>query len=275
MLDFYEFDQWLKQKYADSYRVTILCYTRKYSHLVVADNLRELDMLPTTIKSNAVKGLIVLSKYLGIHKEFTDRFKAFDIKLSRPDSLCAFLRILNASNSNIMLYYNEVTPLLRDNERLFAKFLLHSGLRMSEAIASFNLIIKLASENKLTDYYDENLGCLMHFKHPKLFIRHTKNCYITFIGKDFLNEIASSSEVTYSSIRKRLEHNDRSMRFNEFRDYFGTHLVNNGILEIEQNLVCGRIPIGIFIRHYWSPKLKELGARVLTAVAKMENTITN
>jgi hypothetical protein len=65
------------------------------------------------------------------------------------------------------------------------------------------------------------------------------------------------------------------MRFDEFRDYFGTHLVNNGILEIEQNLVCGRIPIGIFIRHYWSPKLKELGARVLSSIAKMENSFTN
>jgi len=63
------------------------------------------------------------------------------------------------------------------------------------------------------------------------------------------------------------------MRFDEFRDHFGTHLVNNGILEMEQNLVCGRIPIGIFIRHYWSPKLKELSDRVLTATAKMEAPI--
>ena len=54
------------------------------------------------------------------------------------------------------------------------------------------------------------------------------------------------------------------------RDYFGAHLVNNGVLEIEQNLVCGRIPIGIFIRHYWSPKLKELGTRVLAATEKIE-----
>jgi len=46
-------------------------------------------------------------------------------------------------------------------------------------------------------------------------------------------------------------------------------------LEIEQNLVCGRIPIGIFIRHYWSPKLKELGDRVLTATAKIETAITS
>lgn len=56
------------------------------------------------------------------------------------------------------------------------------------------------------------------------------------------------------------------MRFDEFRDYFGTYLVNSGVLEIEKNFVCGRIPIGILIRHYWRLKLKELGARIIKAV---------
>jgi hypothetical protein len=40
-------------------------------------------------------------------------------------------------------------------------------------------------------------------------------------------------------------------------------------------LVCGRIPIGIFIRYYWSPKVKELGMRILTATAKKEKSIVN
>jgi hypothetical protein len=62
----------------------------------------------------------------------------------------------------------------------------------------------------------------------------------------------------------------KPLRLDEFRDYFGTHLINNGILAAERNLVCGRIPISIFIRHDWSPKLKELGDRVLNATSKME-----
>ena len=47
------------------------------------------------------------------------------------------------SNSDVMTWYKSTIPLLRENERLFAKFLLHSGLRTSEAINSFNLIIRL------------------------------------------------------------------------------------------------------------------------------------
>ena len=56
------------------------------------------------------------------------------------------------------------------------------------------------------------------------------------------------------------------MRFNELRDIFGTHLVNHGITQTEQDLVCGRISTTIFVKHYWSPVLKELGARIFKAL---------
>jgi intergrase/recombinase len=274
--DLIEFEKWVRAKYSSSYRNVVLCYVKKYHYLLKAEgNLRELELLTNDVKTSVVKSLLLFSKFKGCYSQFKARLTDYGIKLYRPDSLNAFLRILNASNSNVMQYYGEITPLLRDNERSFAKFLLQSGLRVSEGMQSFNLIIQLESEGKLAEYYDENLSCLMHFKYPKLFIRHTKNAFITFITKASLDEIVSCQPVTYFSIRKRLQRNKKSMRFDEFRDYFGTHLVNNGILEIEQNLVCGRIPIGIFIRHYWSPKLKELGTRVLSAIAKMENTFAN
>ena len=117
---------------------------------------------------------------------------------------------------------------------------------------SFNLCIKLFGEGRLHEYYDSDLNVLCHFKYPKLFIRRSKACYITFIQPQLLKEICNSQPVSYASIRKRLERNNIKMRFNELRDIFGTTLVNNGILEIEQDLVCGRIPVSIFIRHYWS-----------------------
>jgi hypothetical protein len=62
-------------------------------------------------------------------------------------------------------------------------------------------------------------------------------------------------------MRKRLERKHIHLRFNELRDKFGTHLLSHGILEAEINLCQGRIPVDIFIRPYWSPKLKELGKR--------------
>jgi hypothetical protein len=241
--------------------------------LVFSENLQELELLPDSVRNNAIKSLVILSKYLGVYKQFSGKLKDHDIKTTRPDTLKAFLRILNASNSDVLSWYSSTMPFLRNNEQLFSKFLLCSGLRINEAINSFNLIIKLNSEEALNQYFDESLSCLCHFKYPKTFIRRTKNCFITFISLEFLNQIASSETVTYNSIRKRLERKKIKLRFNELRDYFGTYLLQHGILEAEQNLCCGRIPVSIFIRHYWSPRLKELSNKILTLTRNIEGSL--
>lgn len=124
---------------------------------------------------------------------------------------------------------------------------------MSEAITSFNLIIQLSKEGKLEEYYDKDLNCLCHFKYPKLFIRNTKNVYISFIPEAKVSEIAQGKLISYSHIRKSLNKNKIPVRINELRDYFGTYLLQHGILEQEVNLLQGRIPISVFVRHYWSP----------------------
>ena len=99
-----------------------------------------------------------------------------------------------------------------------------------------------------------------------------KNSFITFITPELQQQIANSQEVSYASLRKRIEKNKLRMRLNEFRDKFGTHLLNNGILEAEQNLVCGRIASSVFIKFYWSPKLKQLGDRILKELETIENS---
>jgi len=265
------FKQWLINKeFSASYIKNIMPCARKYGYLIYSDSLRDLELLSNWQRTHAVKALIMLSKYVGTYTQFKDRLNQHGIKMYRTNGLTAFLRILNANNKDTLLWLEQTLPYLRQNEQLFAKFLKLSGLRVSEGITSFNLCIKLAKEGRLSEYYDSSLNVLCHFKYPKLFIRRSKACYITFIKPQFLEEITHSQPVTYPSIRKKLERSKIPMRLNELRDIFGTHLVNSGILEIEQNLCCGRIPVSIFIRHYWSPKLKELGNRVFRALDLME-----
>lgn len=271
LLDVTAFRDWLVNKaYTATYIKNVMPYAIKYNHLIHSNNLRELDSLSGHVRTHVLKALTAISKFLGIYTQFKDRLRANGIKWHHTDALTAFLRILNANNKNTLQWLNQTLPYLRENEQLFARFLQLSGLRVSEGIASFNLCIRLAKENRLQEYYDKNLNVLCHFKYPKLFIRRSKCAFITFIKPEFLTAICNSQTVTYPSIRKRLEHNKIPLRFNELRDIFGTHLVNNGILEIEQNLVCGRIPVSIFIRHYWSPRLKELGIRIFKALETVD-----
>ena len=264
--------QWVKGKYSKSYSNNVLNYCKRYGHLINSSNsnLREIELLPNYTKNQVIASLTVLSKFNGTYEQFKGKLKANGVKSARPNSLDAFLRILNATDSDILDYYKKIQPILRSNEQLYIKFLLRTGLRVSEAIHSFNLVIELASNGRLNEYYNEDWSVLQHFKYQNLFIRGNKNCYLSFVSKDFLMQIAKSKPVTYHALHKRLSYKKQPMRFDEFRDFFGTHLINNGILEVEQNLLCGRIPVSVFVRHYWSPKLKELGTRIFKALESIE-----
>jgi len=250
-----------------------MCYVKRYYRFVFSDNLRDLDLLPQSIKNNCIKSLTILSKYLGAYDDFASKLKNHGIKLSSPSTFNAFLRIMNGNNSDILKWYSEVQGLLRNNEKTFLKYLLFSGLRKSEAIKSFDRIIELAKNSRLSEYYDSSLNCLCHFKYPKDFIRKTKNCFITFITENLANEIANSDPITYEMIRKRLLRNKQRCRINELRDFFGTYLLRHGLLEQEINLLQGRIPPSIFVKHYWSPKLSELRDRTLKAMLELEQTL--
>jgi len=271
-LDWTEFKTWMFNKYSRSSATTFYAYAKKYQNLLV--NIRGIDNLPITIKSNVVKSLIILSKFLGLHQQFKKRLLDYGVKMHRQDSFTSFLRILNTNNNgnDVIKWLKEVYPILNDNENIFLRFCLYSGLRKSEAIVSFNRIIELNSKGLLNEYYNKDLNCLQHFKY-KDFIRKTKNCFITFITEDLLKQICNSQTVSYNALRIRLNRNNVKCRINELRDYYGTYLLQHGILEPEINLLQGRIPPSIFIKHYWSPKLSELRDRIFKALTELEQTI--
>jgi intergrase/recombinase len=274
IIDWNAFRYWLKTKYSKQYVATTFSYAKRFYHLLYGD-LKEIEIQPIkdSTKSTIVKALIVLSKFLGIHKEFKERLTNYGIKIHRDDSFSSFLRIFNNNNNDILKWLKEASPILRDNERMFLKFCLFTGLRKNEAIISFNKIIELSSKNRLTDYYDPNLNCLMHFKYSKEFIRIKKNAFLSFIPEELIFEIAKAEPVSYNAIRKRLKRNSMKVRINELRDFYGTFMLHHGLLEQEVNLLQGRIPPSIFVKHYWSPRLSDLRDRVLKALNELEQTI--
>jgi len=267
-LDWKQYSDWVYARYAVTYARIILPNSRKYMYLMM--DVRQLDILKPTIRNNVIKSLIVLSKYLGISNQFKDSLKNYGVKLHKQDAVESFLRILKASDSDILEWYVKAYDAVRNNERLYLSFCRVSGIRKEEAINSFNLIIELAKQNKLSEYYNKELNCLMHFKYPKLFLRDTKNVYISFLPESLINQIGSSQPLTYPQIRKRLNCNNLKVRISELRDCFGTSLLQHGILEQEVNLLQGRIPVNVFIRHYWSPKLTELRDRVFKALEHLD-----
>ncbi|MEJ5326969.1 MAG: integrase [Candidatus Bathyarchaeia archaeon] len=270
LINWSDFRDWILKKYAKSNASTIYCYARRYAFMLNGD-FKELETFSGSKKNAVLKALIALSKFLGIYEQFRATLSRHGVKFARTDSLNAFLRIMSNNSEDLLEWYSKAVSVLRENGKLFLRFALISGLRKAEAIKSFNLIISLAKENNLKNYFNEDLSCLEHFKFKQLFLRGKKNVYITFIPKSMVNEIANSEPITYEAIRKRLLRNGLNLRINELRDYFATFMVQHGLIREEVDLLQGRIPPSLFVRSYWTPSLKELRDRTLKNITRLSN----
>jgi hypothetical protein len=49
-------------------------------------------------------------------------------------------------------------------------------------------------------------------------------------------------------------------------------MIRHGLVAQEADLLCGRIPPSIFVKHYFSPAIRRLKDRTLRAVEEMDTT---
>lgn len=147
-----------------------------------------------------------------------------------------------------------------------------SGLRPSEACNSCALIYRLNSEGKLAEYYDGELSMLQHYKYPQLFLRNTKNAFITFASPKLVELAASATPTTYMGVRKAIQRAGMPLQIKDLRKYYATLLRKS--MEREMiDLVQGRVDGSVFVKHYYRPLIKELRDRVLTATAGLEKEL--
>ncbi len=257
------FEEWVYKKYSKSYAPTVVCYAKKYRCMLVG-SLAELEQFSSSKKNAVSKALIALSKYLGVYRDFRLHMVDYGVRFEQPNSVDAFLRMMDARH-DVLDWVKETLKCLNQSQGLFVEFKLLSGIRTGEAVNSFNMIVRLSRKGELNKYYNVDLSSLEHFKHPRVFLRDKKNVFFTFIGQDFVEKIAASSPISYESIRKRLWRKGLNMRFNELRDYYATFMVHNGLIREEVDLLQGRVGKSLFMKHYFSPAIKELKNRTLKA----------
>ena len=157
---------------------------------------------------------------------------------------------------------------------MLLRFLRLTGLRATEGRRAFNLIMGLSREGKLGACLNGETGILEHFRFKAQFLRGTKNCYISIIPESLITEITKTQPTTYTAFLKRLQRRKIFCQISELRDYYGTFMTRHGLCVQEADLLCGRIPPSIFVRHYFSPAIADLKARTLKALEQMELNLT-
>jgi intergrase/recombinase len=229
------------------------------------------------IKHHALTALANLAKYQGCYDQFMQIRQRYSLKWSKSDSgMQAFQGFFSSLDFDSMLaQIKEMIRVLPANMGAIIKFACITGLRPSEAIES----VKLLNEQKVVSsarhlYYNPEHQALEHFRFPTIFMRRTKNAYVSFITQEQLSAIGilGCKTTTWNAIRLACRRRNIHMDMRYCRKLFATHLRQSGISAEIIDALQGRMPASIFARHYYHPSLSYKN-QVLQALEKLQSQL--
>jgi hypothetical protein len=247
-----------------------LKYGKKYSYVLERMEIKDLLVLAPAKQRHVMKALANLAKYTGMYEEWNKLRRQHQLKWSSTNTLDVFERIINSGTSydNMLKYVKQVLAILPRSHANVVIYGTLTGLRPIEACKSVQLI-----HTDLSNYLNSDLFILEHFKWNDIFIRRTKKSFISVMTERLLQIAKTADPQSYTSIYVYLHKRGLPMRMNYCRKIFGTHLRYCGIESEMVNLLEGRISPETFVRHYWSPNMKQDIERVRKAIDSLEDRL--
>ncbi len=236
---------------------TRISYAKRFSYLLINENFNEIHTLSKDKRNHVMKSLAALSKFLGIYDKWKSIVEKFNLKWSSEfNGLDAFKKIINSKNNldaMVLSVRNAINN--HDIPPEYGNLLLYctlTGLRAAEAIESVKII---KNENLYSRYVSKDRDMLKHYEFPDVFIRSTKKAYISIINDYTINLAKSCSNVNVNTFRSFFTRRKIPLIMNYCRKIFATFLRINNIEPEIIDLLQGRIPKSIFLRHYYRPIL--------------------
>jgi len=254
------FLEWLHTNHCHEYSLALYSYARKYSHLLLNGDVSLLGGFSKGKRRQVMIALANLSKFLGCYKEWQELKNEAGLKWPRQTAIEAFLSIMNVDLAETKDWLKECVEKLPEEYSRAIVFDLATGLRIGEACKSINLL------SEVSNYFNEEFSMLEHWKFPGLFLRRTKNAYISFVPKDLvMREI--SPLITVDRLKKALRKHGLPNRLMSIRKLHGTVLRESSIPSEVVDLLHGRISESVFLRHYYRPDiLHDIREKVLKAI---------
>jgi integrase len=245
-----KFEEYLLKSHNKHTTKTRLLYSKKYYHILEQDNAQELLTLSDEKRMHIMKALATLSKYLGCYDKWKNIVQRYQLKWSNEDSVQIFHNITNIGqdfDSMISWLKDTITklPISYGNILLYNAL---TGLRPNEACESIRLL-----KNELCNYLKEDSMILEHYKYPQIFIRRTKKAYISIVTDSILDIVKEPPTCSYNALRLAVKKRGLDMNMSYCRKIFATHLRANGIEQEIIDLLQGRTPKSVFVRHYYRP----------------------
>jgi len=271
-IDWEAFREWLLRNHKPSVVRDYVNYSRRFSHCLLARDLTEVRDLRVTIRANVVKALSSLSKFLGIYDEYKTMLKSFGIDWKGKSSDDLMIDRLTKSQDPEEMF-SWISQVKRDLPELseFMDFISVTGLRLGEAVSSFNLIVELSKKGKLGEYYKEGSMTLEHFRFKETFIRNSKKAFISFVPGELIKRITESNELgsKFCLQLKVKRHGTSKIRFADIREIHASFMTKF-LKPQEIDFLHGRIGTSVFMANYYNPNwVGDLRARAIQGVSEI------
>ena len=268
-VDWDEFRKWLLREYSPNEARGKYNYARGYYLLLFRGDLSPLHGLSEGCRRHAMKALSALSKYLGCHDYFLALVRQAGLKWNPKGRDYYIISRLTRKTVNPVPWILEVKKRV-PSLSLFLDYLAATGLRLIEAINSWNIL----ATRGLEGYYNPETGALEHFRFHHLFLRKTKKAYISFAPMEFLESIQGREALTPNKVNKRLKRRGISRRYGDLREYWATYMTRH-LTRPEIDMLQGRVGSSVFMAHYFNPALiADLRTRVLKGVGEILDALS-
>ncbi len=274
-IDWNKFKQWVKETHHKNADTSwVLRYSKEYCY--VFDNPNTASTILTLNKDKrrmVMSALANLSKYLGLYKQWKNIVEDTGLKWQKRSSLDTIIDLLNFNMDNVKQWLRDAVTQLPKPHATVLVFNALTGLRPSEGCNSCKLITQLSKQGKLNDYLDRDLMMLQHFKYKDLFLRRSKNAYISFITSDLLQHTLKNKPLLkYSQVDSALNKRGFNNQMNKLRKLYATMLRKYLPREVI-NMLEGRVSEDLFVRCYYKPTLMKVRRKVVRATKPLQNEL--
>jgi len=270
------FRDWVSKDHKPEVTRDIVSYSKRYVHCLLKRDLSEVRDLRPTLRVNIVKSLSSLAKFLGVYEDYKRLVKDYGLswKGKSVDDLVIERLVRTKDPDEVFAWVKEVKRVRPDISE-FMDFISVSGLRLNEAVQSYNLIVRLSREGKLNQYYNEQTETLEHFRFKETFIRKSKKAFISFVPKSLIERIKYCQPISSKhSVQTFVKKKGLKIRFADIREAHNT-LLTKYLNQSEIDFIAGRVSSNIFMSNYYNPKMvSDLKERVFKAIAEIEAKIS-
>jgi len=251
-IDWYKFDEYLTNAFHSRTQSEYRGNAKRYWRVLTTGDASPLLGLSDAKRRHAMGALASLSNFLGEKEAWKHIVSKYDLRWNGKNDIGDLVTLLYSNRFDEMA--GELRTALESVPEDYAnyyRFNVATGLRPVDAVMAVNML-----RTNYTNYVNQDLLVLEHYRYPNQFIRNTKKAFISVVDQETLEIAKNTRSLDYQGIRSEFRRRKLPFHMAYCRKLYATFMRKRIDVELI-DLLQGRVPTGIFAKFYNRPNYKD------------------